>query len=836
MTLPVPTDPLSFVKALDFRYDGKPHALTSYDLSNVRAIADCICGDGGDRVILGPASSVTLLLGSVVAAIALLDRSVRSQSEAMYKSLTPGDIVRLDGRCGEYLGIDDYKDCIQPGPRLRIRFSDLIHAIRLDQAWRLTKGTPGRRRLDRSDKSVRQSTEPLFVLQELLKIPRNRIPPAFKVKLPVVVATRQVIDHYSHMSLGENACATVLPAAYFTQENRYERIGHDPYKREPVICFSSNMEVAATIARNHSEASGLLIGDPRKLKGNLSRIRDLQGANKSTVVLAELPTVDMQDLSNLAAAGFEVQSWGSSAIKRAYAPARASQRGVSSDPFIRRDQVLRNVATGASCTITVESPEGEQAIAVMSDLKMLSKSMTRSDEFRRFFGIAYGFLMDKICLPLPEEQVKLLGYNDGERLERLGQLAAALYTTASEESAVLLQRVYLGIIRCWENHRQFHPKHEAFKRALGELQAEDCIVVRGSTDQRILKSWLGPNTPVRVLTLRQALNADHPVRNCLTLGYYGQNHVKLRYGGFCSAETIIGYPFELEQTDKGLRYMQKQLQRLAAPKYAAEDEPFETAPLDLEGIVRSFEAEWERSLVDRGFADPGDGSDTEGIPVVFEEDYVAFLAPGYNCRCLDEEQERITVKKVSEIRRGDSLVFVKDSAEDIFDRLTETIKRNSPKLMEQVYLTQLWKRAFSDYLKTNRVSVGEFQKRLRKAGVNRTTATIRAWGKKDCIGPEEDALRALSLVVEDPELTARLEEVMDACRKMRALHITLGRYLAKAIVSSAASGASVDDELMLGQIVDDLSLYAEVVTVLEVGKRYVKVPSGQANRLLNKFY
>ena len=47
---------------------------------------------------------------------------------------------------------------------------------------------------------------------------------------------------------------------------------------------------------------------------------------------------------------------------------------------------------------------------------------------------------------------------------------------------------------------------------------------------------------------------------------------------------------------------------------------------------------------------PTDQSLVHAVPVEFEEDYVAFITLGHNCRCLDEEEERIIAKKANELR------------------------------------------------------------------------------------------------------------------------------------------------------------------------------------------
>ncbi len=150
-------------------------------------------------------------------------------------------------------------------------------------------------------------------------------------------------------------------------------------------------------------------------------------------------------------------------------------------------------------------------------------------------------------------------------------------------------------------------------------------------------------------------------------------------------------------------------------------------------------------------------------------------------------------------------------------------------------MAELWKHAFLRYMRIHDLSCWEFQQRLSQVRVERTVATIRTWGRKDCIGPEDDALRAIAEITQDPELNARLDDVLAACRQIRSLHIGLGRYLARAIVSSTASDLLPEEEAVLQRVSSDLSTHAEVVTVREIATKKVNVPLNRTNRLLNKF-
>lgn len=829
---------LSFIEDLDLRYANEAYSLTDYDVCNINTICSSILGDAGDQVVLGPTSFVTMLLGSIACAVGLLNHSLKSQSDAMHKVLNKGDIVRLDGKCGRFLGVGSFQGSVDSRPKLKVQFRDgLVVGIDLDQAWRLTKCAPGRRRIDRFDKKVQQTTRPYYVLRELLGFKKNEIPPALNVKLPVVAIKRESVLHYPNMSIGDLPCPSVLPAGYYSSEERFERLGNDPLQRDPIVCFTSDFEVAASIASNHRITTGVLVCDHRKLRGNLSRVADLQGNGKRTVLLSGVSSMEADDIANFERLGFKIVSWTSSALRDTGTKPVSLLQPTSQNPLVRAGCLLHNVAYGKTGLLTVDSAEGEQIGKLMDRLHLVSNSMSHTDDLRRFLGISYGFLMQRACLPLSLQQLDMLGYHHEGLMNELDRLLMILHTTAPSSVTALLDEIREGIICCADNHEFSHPKHEVFREAVNGLGVGDCVLVRNNKDKRILREWLLKYAePFRVSTLGQALDCNEAVLNCLSLGWYGRRHSRLKYSGFHRNDTTILYPFESRWKEANSRATADYLRKVSTgAKPISDTASTELTSPDLEEIIDRISAEWGHSLLGRQSESADDLSTVEAIPVAFEEDYVAFLTPGHNCRSLDEEGERIVVKRVTELRRGDLLVFVKGSAEDIFDKLTGIIKRSNADIRKQADLAELWKEVLLRYIQVHDLSLREFQERLRQVGVERTVATIRTWREKDCIGPEDDALRGIARITQEPELNARLDDVLEACRQMRSLHVGLGRYLARAIVSSAASDLLPEKGILLQQVSGDLSAHAEIVTVRETARKEVRVPLNKTNRLLSKF-
>ncbi len=836
MVLPESPIDLSFINALDLRYGNELYQLTEYDIHNITVICETILEGKRDQVILGPTSISTMLLGSVICAIAFIKQSFQSQSD-VYKLLKKGDIVQIYGKQGEFIGVETFEGSSDPRPKIKIRFRDLIYGCDLEEAWRLTRCAAGTKRIDKFGKTAQYSKSPRYILKELLGLKKKEMPPVLNIKLPVVADKKDSLPHYSKLFIGDLPCASVLPAGYYSSRDRYERVGKDPLHREPILCFTSNIEVASDISRNHKGVKGIIVCSYRKLRGNLSHIVNLQANNKRTVLLTDIHKIDREDINKLNTIGFDITVWFPAKLKEVnVSPCFLSPS--SSNPLEKAKCILHNAAHGRSKSICVASNEGEQISLLRDKLYQISKITARSDDVNRFLGCAYGLLMQLACLPFSLEQLELMGYSYKPLLCKMEELFFNMYTAVSEDVVSQLGLILKDINRCVDNHRHKHPKHMTFCEAVLKLNSEDNVLVRNNKDKHIVGEWIAENgASPRVLTLHQVLSRTEPTQNTqnsLSVGWYGYKHAMLEYSGFYVNNKMILYPFEQVWMDINRRnissYMQRTIER---PELKQRKTGFISQ--GIEELINQLTAEWEWGRSQNvNFLSDSDG--TEAIAVEFEEDSVAFLTAGYNCRCLDEENETIILKKVSELGIGDILVFVKDSTEDIFDKLTTIVKEANPDIKKQVELTEVWRHAFRNYIESHNISISEFQHKLKQAGVKREVATIRTWQRKDCIGPEDDAIRAIAQITQDPELLTKLDDVVAACRNIRSLHIKLGRYLASSIVSSIAGDMIIREEPMLQQITNDLTKYVEILTVREVASEQVKVPLNKINRPLHKFF
>ena len=233
------------------------------------------------------------------------------------------------------------------------------------------------------------------------------------------------------------------------------------------------------------------------------------------------------------------------------------------------------------------------------------------------------------------------------------------YTSVPQDMISVLREILEELAICIERHRFDHPKHMAFCTAMAELDVEDCIVVRNNKYKRILGEWLAEyGESPEVLTLQQALSSAKVTYNSLSPGWYGRRHAKLRYSGFCTNEKMILYPFEHTWEDANARDIAGYMRRITV-RPVLRPKATQFRPSDLEEFIDKISAEWGQSRGETSIPLLESVSEINATIVEFEEDWVAFLTEGYNCRCFNEEDETITLKKVSELDMGDLSDFRK---------------------------------------------------------------------------------------------------------------------------------------------------------------------------------
>ncbi len=219
--------------------------------------------------------------------------------------------------------------------------------------------------------------------------------------------------------------------------------------------------------------------------------------------------------------------------------------------------------------------------------------------------------------------------------------------------------------------------------------------------------------------------------------------------------------------------------------------------------------------------------------VLFSDNRHSFFQPGTNIRVLDLKNEKIVTKTISELLEGDEIAFLSAKG-TVFDELVEFYE-HKPEIVNLIKMSELWRTALITYCNENNLNQDQLKVYLDRAGVERHPATINNWLAGGTIGPTENnytPIDKIARMTNNKELNTHLREVKDATRKIHALRIKIGRYLAKKITQSYISPESIIDDPVLRDKLDEMSSQVRIARVSKISDEEVMVPFDVINKLM----
>lgn len=815
---------LSIIDRMRIAYDGQAYRLTDFDLQNLRILDESFSLPERGVAIFSPVPTSLLVLSCITMPAMALKHSMQVRSQSTYRDLHKGDLVSLRGLVGRYDGVRE--------GRVYIWFANgLCYGMPLEMAWKLTKYEGRVRRLSRFDRLARRDgSREIAVLQSILGLEDERLPPFFTSRLIVVSSKSETYEHLRKVTVNGTPWSSVFPAAYYAKANSRASFGLDPLRRSPVILFTSKLETALALNRK-VRADAIAIAGPSRLIGYYLDLEKEMRNGTAVTLIGDSKRWDRREIEQLRTLGFRVSVWNSRNA-RAFTIRRSDD--LSDTVLHRSSRVMRNLAWAKMSIFEVASRDCDN-LSKIRDLIYGVGKHSHSAEADRFVLAARQLLLSLACLPVPRAHCQQLHSRDQELLVRLKTAGIQARVTVSDRVSGLIEKTVVLAEEALDSCHGCHPKEEQFLQRAALLTEGSLIIARTREDRVLLSKWLeGHGLQPRVACITDVMRRLVPGNTALLPGWWGGRQSRLEYSGLFAAFEVVLLPYERKWYEGQKEYEVRLLESASGSAPGSGASWDGDSPDNLDEIIERVTNRLYETGADTLSTLPMTEVVVKATPVRFGSDCCAFLALGYRCRCIDFDADKIIVKAPSEIEPGDVLVFVKDSADDIFDRLVAAVKESSATMAEMVRLASLWKDALLESISGATSGVRVIQQRLRSAGVERSSAAIRRWlTDDDMIGPEDDAIRAIAEFADHVELRKRLEDVLDACRRIRALHVRLGRYLAAAIVSSVVGDETDVEDGKLASIVKDLSDHAEAVTVLSVANEAIDVPVSKTNRLLD---
>jgi hypothetical protein len=792
------------------------------------------------QVILHPTGLYLTMIYAATLPILMLKSDIENASNDMTKILMENDKVKYNGCLGEYLGIETIDSAALGGEvkRIVIAFNDTKVFLPIENAWKINKYEGEAVNLNNyKAKSNHKLEMSKNIIAQILDLNEKEIPLVAKSKILIVMDKKYLSTIFSDLFLNDMPLSSVFPVGYHVTTKKFDRIGVDTLQRKPMIVFVSNLATAEDIACSDNDVNIMLIYGIKKIKQNFVNLDNLASNTriKNISIILDTHEFDSDELAGLKSMGFKFNTILPENICKTEV-----HKLYNNDNFFSKNKVAFEMLSQLKVEVIEVENETEQIILnINKTLSEIRRAHFESENKLTFIKKAYKILHHLKIFPVPltfQEGFEI--YNEiMQAPEDLEDLLLGMYTNVEKEFFLEMKQMVNEVRNLINFHLECHPKERIFLDLTISEDNHNVYVIIANTNQKEILKQILKNKQINCLTLNELMNSNELIENAIFTGWYGKKTAKILLKAGIKKLSFICYKYEkdwltINQSEqqralKNLKDTDLQQDSISLKEEHSGTEDYWTFEQDLLNIINDFSL----SDISGSFGNNEPVGKVDAYPVEFEEDWIAFLSEGYRCRCIDREDEAIIIKRLPELEEGDEVIFVKDSSEDIFDRVIEKVKETSPEINEQMNLTRLWKNALATYKNLFGYSYVDIQTHLNNKGCKRTTQTIRWWLTDDCIGPEDDVLDVIAKMVGDTELNEKLEMVKQACRKVRNLHVQIGRYLAQAIISSLADN---DENKFFKGITEDLTNHAQTAVVKKIHITSVNVPWSKTNKLIFK--
>ncbi|MCC5910035.1 MAG: DrmE family protein [Clostridiaceae bacterium] len=848
------SEDLDFLQKLTLNYEKTSYSYGPIDINILEKLIKAFeINHDKHHVILHPTSFILSMMLISTLPFYLLKSDMESAALDVTSILKKGDKVKVNGCLGEYIGIQKIDSAyVKNNEKLMIKFRDLNIYLSVEEAWKINRYDGQAIELNnykyKPNKKISKTRE---IFSEIFELDEGDIPNFSKSEILIVMSKKDIMDRYININVEDIPISFIFPSAYFSSSNElFERIGPDDLQRDPKILFTSSLNTAHDLIEKRPEIKALLIHGMNKTSGNLAVLDSLieKEQLKNIIVIDDLHRYENQDLDNLASLGLAVNVYDKEYMRKYDTENENNAKDSLGDNYLTDALKSLRYFKESDKEIKIVSDKVEENIkALYKLLDEVDKADFENDYKSAFIKRVYKIILQLRLLPVP------LAFLQDNNLHNeiqdadtfLQEMRVYMYSSTDKFIFEKTDEIIEIVKKLREQHDKRHPKEEIFIDIVRNMRKKDVIVTNGGRYKTILmermREW-NVHNPIKIITLSEFMKTEQNFQMALFTGMYGAKHVKTLLKPGVKKQVMVFYNeeekffnyFEKNQST----YLNRKNQLLEEEGTILADEKVEEVKLEDSLFIRNFDD--ISYFINSGIINTENqylGEQTrvqEAIPIEFEDDYIGFLSEGYRCRCVDYEKKAMKIKKAAELEVGDEVVFVKNSKEDIFEKIMAHLKEANTDIGKKVKTANLWRKALIKYMDENQFNFEELQVRLKNIGCERGIETIRWWlNSEDCICPSGNALESISRLTKDEELINNLQEVDIASRELKSIHIRIGRLLAFKITHSLTD-IKEEQDLLLKDLEKDLSEYAQTVIVKNVYKDLVKVPAIKINRIIEK--
>ncbi len=811
-------------------------------------------------VIIHPTRQLTLIYYIIAAALSAYEMDLTDVSSELINNLQSGDRVKVQGCLGEYLG----KDVINNTLMLKIKFKNMKYYLPPECIWKLSKYEGNASVLNNfggKNKKIRQKGK--NVLANIFEIDKKEHSVIQKKKVIVVTKKKFAINIIKETKLNGIPFTRVFPTAYYSSETNIERIGRDPNQRNPIICFASDFSVASNIT---DIDTGLVLIDGSYFTVMPTVQMEKLITNEANYnVITLMNSIQDDTLSVLNRIGMNIYRWDKESLQQVdledNVTGNTTDR-IKQKEFLKHNKYLYNFANHNYEILKISTEDSFNKIRneLLENLEYITENSYETPVTNKFIRLGYFVLFCLQNLACPMSFVEGINniskiFVSIEEMERIIYDVFIKFKEQTNEDLELLHSITVSLNKLIQILDKENNKAIKLIEILKEIKKPSGVVVRRKSDQILLKKWLEKDEFHYVSVLRTIeLKQDLTYENLIFTGWFKEIKGYPLRTELAKRHIFIIYDFEQDYLNSHLRHRENNIRRVPSILKKFESDNKSISSLDEIVCVKEVEesekedisiilsdlclsyARLEYTHNSSAKSDEDSIKYEEAYLVDFVEEYYAYLTEGFRAHVLSRNEEKVIVKPVRLLQEGDELVFSIHNQGDIFEELVSRIEEKDLGIKEIKEMADLWQVSLNNYIKNQNKDISFFVKQLQQYGYSRVEATVENWlNNFDQIAPGEyGIIDVIAKITGDSKLKQNLDEVKEACKILRKLHVQLGRYIAKTIINSYFSVIDEESTLFDFQSINPAD-YALVVTLSSLSSTKQLVPGYQVNNLIEKF-
>lgn len=831
--------------------NGVIYRKTAYDSVHTSLLLERLSESGkdDDLVIVSPDDPTFTLLIIIESLLSLLKYDMLNSNPQILLDVKEGDPVALMQNAtrkmlpGTYMGTERNNGIIK-FYCVKTRDGVLNKIPPTRSKWRIQPYST-------ISSSHRKLSTTIFgkALEDLAGLPPGGLMAVQRSKaLLVMPGIDRIVKAIRGVTLGGDSIEAIFPMARYSDIQKLHSIGNNPLQRAALLGIVANVDLAVDIALKDPSIKLVIIEGASKIRSQYGSIERLNNDSEPRKIICLLKSNDEEEIKTLSSINIDTWIWKRQDFQNI--EQQEDNNTLDKDNIFHLHNRVLNCLSGPEAKTLIVDSQLDFEYLIEQSIKcarIITRQIDAQDPMNLMLRWAISLINTMLQLPIPLENyysyLELVGDSEHLRIDyKLKAFQEKLQDTYGLTISLSTKSIFEKLIdQLWKIYKilELHnSKADTLQKLLNDYQGKPVTVIGCKPEySNALKFAMDTYQNVQILSINNKNTL--PIENVIMTGWFSRKMAAKLFLAPYKNLIYILYPYEDRSYSQTLR------SHLASPKsnmdnklrkeQGLEIEQLHEAIVDgdiiaIDELIDRVRSKFNAFYNDEHMQDYSTSEMIQARRLLFDNDSYIYLTENDHLHKLERNNNKSHRCKLSEVVSGDELIFA-ESEKDIFDELLVIIKQ-SVSYQSLFKEGQLWHSKLKEYLGKNNLNEDQLGDQLALVGCEPTRITVRSWVDGSLISPSESNLRALAKVIDDFEFNEKLENVIRAGSKIRALHVQTGRLLVRRIIDAVTQE---DDEILNDETkarVEEYSQRARVVTVVEISDDVVSIPA----RAIGRFF